>query len=269
MKRRPILSAALVLLSVFALGTIGRAIADRPVSSGTTEGPVTVLFSPDGGCQDAIVTEVNSAKSTLDVLAYTATSAPIAKSIADAHARGVKVRVVLDESQWTSRYSVATFLQNQSVPTFIDEKHAIMHNKVMIIDSSTVITGSFNFTAAAEESNAENLVIIRGLPAIIDAYNSNFMEHLSHSVPYTGPRKAGEQAAGNQPPPAQTPKPSPSPSDQPRASDSEDQERVVYVGKTGERFHRASCRTLRNAGSPVSIAEARRRGLTACGVCKP
>ena len=42
----------------------------------------------------------------------------------------------------------------------IDAEHAIAHNKVMIIDGETVITGSFNFTKAAEENNAENLLII-------------------------------------------------------------------------------------------------------------
>lgn len=31
----------------------------------------------------------------------------------------------------------------------------------MIIDGETVITGSFNFTKAAEESNTENLHVIR------------------------------------------------------------------------------------------------------------
>jgi len=42
----------------------------------------------------------------------------------------------------------------------IDAQHAIAHNKVMIIDGETVITGSFNFTKAAEENNAENLLVI-------------------------------------------------------------------------------------------------------------
>jgi len=43
----------------------------------------------------------------------------------------------------------------------IDANHAIAHNKVMIIDGETVLTGSFNFTKAAQEKNAENLLIIR------------------------------------------------------------------------------------------------------------
>jgi phosphatidylserine/phosphatidylglycerophosphate/cardiolipin synthase-like enzyme len=75
--------------------------------------------------------------------------------------RSVKVEVILDKSQRTQKYSSATFLYNQGIPIKIDAQHAIAHNKVMIIDGETVITGSFNFTKAAEENNAENLLVIK------------------------------------------------------------------------------------------------------------
>jgi len=105
-----------------------------------------VYFSPHGGCTDAIITELNKAKSTILVQAYSFTSAPIAKALLNAHRRGVKVEVILDRSQRTQKYSSATFLSNQGIPVKIDAQHAIAHNKVMIIDGETVITGSFNFT---------------------------------------------------------------------------------------------------------------------------
>ena len=69
----------------------------------------------------------------------------------NAHKRGVKIEVILDKSQGTQKYSSATFLYNQGIPVKIDAQHAIAHNKVMITDGETVITGSFNFTKAAEE----------------------------------------------------------------------------------------------------------------------
>ena len=78
-----------------------------------------------------------------------------------AHKRGIKVEVILDRSQRTQKYSSAAFLYNVGIPVKIDAQHAIAHNKVMVIDGETVITGSFNFTKAAEERNAENLLIIR------------------------------------------------------------------------------------------------------------
>ena len=37
----------------------------------------------------------------------------------------------------------------------------------MVIDGGTVITGSFNFTKAAEEKNAENLLLIQDVGEIV------------------------------------------------------------------------------------------------------
>ena len=100
---------------------------------------------------------MDGAKESVQVQAYSFTSAPITKALVDAHKRGVKIQVVLDKSQRTERYSSADFLQHAGIATFIDTKHAIAHNKI-IIDGATVITGTFNFTQAAEERNAENLL---------------------------------------------------------------------------------------------------------------
>ena len=69
--------------------------------------------------------------------------------------------MILDKSQRMELYSSATFMSNYGIPTFIDDKHAIAHNKVMVIDGQTVLTGSFNITKAAEENTAENLLVIQ------------------------------------------------------------------------------------------------------------
>jgi phosphatidylserine/phosphatidylglycerophosphate/cardiolipin synthase-like enzyme len=73
------------------------------------------------------------------VQAYSFTSAPIAKALLEAHMRGVRVEVILDQSNRTDKYSAADFLANQGVPTKIDAAHAISHNKIMIIDGETLV----------------------------------------------------------------------------------------------------------------------------------
>jgi phosphatidylserine/phosphatidylglycerophosphate/cardiolipin synthase-like enzyme len=120
-----------------------------------------VHFSPHSGCTEAIVDALGKAKSTVLVRAFSFTSAPIAKALVEAHRRGVKVEVVLDRSQRTEKYSSATFVYNNGIPCFIDAQHAIAHNKVIVNDGQTVITGSLNFTRAAEDNNAENLLVIQ------------------------------------------------------------------------------------------------------------
>ena len=93
--------------------------------------------------------------------AYSFTSPAIAKVLLEAHQRGVNVEVILDKSNLTEKYSSADFLAHGGIHTLIDAAHAIAHNKIIIIDGAVVITGSFNFATAAEEHNAENLLIIR------------------------------------------------------------------------------------------------------------
>ncbi len=149
-------------------------------STGTTE----VFFSPRGGCTDAIIREINYAQNEILVQAYFFTSAPIAKALLDAHKRGVKVEAVLDKSQRSEKYTSATFLLNEGIPVTIDDRHAIAHNKIIIIDRSVLITGSFNFTKSAEEKNAENLLILKGNQPLVDQYLQNYEEHKSHSVVY-------------------------------------------------------------------------------------
>jgi phosphatidylserine/phosphatidylglycerophosphate/cardiolipin synthase-like enzyme len=145
----------------------------------------SVYFSPKGGCTQAIINELDKAKSSILVQAYSFTSAPIAKALLNAHKRGVKVEVILDRSRRTEKYSSADFMANQGIPTRIDSAHGIAHNKVMIIDGETVITGSFNFTKAAEERNAENILVIKD-KSLAAKYVENWKKHEGHSEAYSG-----------------------------------------------------------------------------------
>lgn len=111
-------------------------------SAASASDNVQVFFSPAGGCTEAVVSNLKQAKSNVFVQAYSFTSAPIAKALVDAAKRGVKVQVILDKSQRTEKYSSADFLRDEGVATFIDSKHAIAHNKIMVIDGATVLTSA-------------------------------------------------------------------------------------------------------------------------------
>lgn len=156
-------------------------------------GRLEVYFSPDGGCTDAIVRALDAARKSVRIQAYSFTSAPIAQALIRAHKRGVTVTAVLDKSNRSSRYSAATFLANQGGDVLIDDAHAIAHSKIILVDDDIVITGSFNFSRAAEESNAENLLILRGFSDIFARYERNFRAHLEHAEPYTRPADQGRE----------------------------------------------------------------------------
>ena len=144
---------------------------------------VQVFFSPHGGATEAVVNALDHATNEVLVQAYSFTSAPIARALVDAQRRGLKIEVILDKSQRTEKYSEADFLRHEGIPTLIDAEHAIAHNKVMVIDGYLVLTGSFNFTKAAEENNAENLLVIND-PLLAKQYSENWRRHEQHSEPY-------------------------------------------------------------------------------------
>ena len=175
------ISITLILFLLFAPGCRAQ---DAPQGQqAQTLPPIAVYFSPNGGCTEAVVKEITAAKTTILVQAYSFTSVPIAKALVDANKRGVQIQVILDKSQRSEKYSSADFILHAGIPIFIDAKHAIAHNKIMVIDGATVITGSFNFTKAAETGNAENLLVIRS-PELAVKYAANWQAHLEHSEKY-------------------------------------------------------------------------------------
>src|SRR5262249_45629818 len=153
-------------------------------------------FSPKGGCTDAVVRELQQARHEIKVLAYSFSSKPIAQSLIDAHKRGVRVEVLLDRSNEQEEYSDLHLFTQNGVAVHVDAHHAIAHNKVMLIDGKTIITGSFNFTHQAEAENAENLLVIKGHPELLEAYRQDFLAHKAHSqAPQTKTMAAAHRRA--------------------------------------------------------------------------
>lgn len=142
---------------------------------------VCVHFSPSGGCADAIVAEIHRARKDILVQAYSFTSKPISQALVEAKKRGVQVDILLDGSNEKEQYTELHFFLEHGIQPLIDSHHPIAHNKIMILDSKTIVTGSFNFTHQAEKDNAENLLILKGHPELVAIYRKNFHAHRDHS----------------------------------------------------------------------------------------
>ncbi len=244
--KRLALSVALILACLIA------ASGQAPIS--VPEAAVSVFFSPKGGCTEAVVKELDAARATILVEAYSFTSTPIAKALVDAHKRGIKVEVILDKSQRTEKYSSATFLVNMGIPTLIDAVHAIAHNKIMVIDDTTVITGSFNFTKAAEENNAENLLVIRS-PELAAKYTANWKAHAAHSEPYEAKTKGYSETHRTESP-------------------GEGLTDDFVASRNSEVFHKAGCKSAakisaKNIIRYTSRDEAIQAGKKPCHECSP
>jgi phosphatidylserine/phosphatidylglycerophosphate/cardiolipin synthase-like enzyme len=174
-------------------GMIGDA-ADNLVQSHESvtllaKGTVEVAFSPNGGCTAATVRFIGEARQSIRMAAYGLTSNPIGKALVEAKKRGVDVRVVVDREHNGKRdkpNSVASFLAANGIPVRVDTAVRIQHNKVIIVDGQSVQNGSFNFTSAAQTSNAENITIHRGFPELAKTFADNW-DHLWAESAYYRP----------------------------------------------------------------------------------
>jgi len=121
---------------------------------------ITLFFSPRGGAQTAILQTIDTAQNQILVAAYSLTADPIAHALANAAARGVQVRILVDRRLPTAHHSKVPFLAQRLCAVRVDRRHHLMHQKVIIIDRRYLIAGSYNFTANAENRNAEILLLI-------------------------------------------------------------------------------------------------------------
>lgn len=121
---------------------------------------LNVCFTPPSGCGSLIAQEIVKAQKTIYVQAYGLTSISIIHQLKAAKDRGVLVRILLDGGNLSDNQQVLTELLKYGIDVRFDKMPGIAHNKVMIIDNNKVITGSFNFTSAADHRNAENVILI-------------------------------------------------------------------------------------------------------------
>jgi phosphatidylserine/phosphatidylglycerophosphate/cardiolipin synthase-like enzyme len=140
-----------------------------------------VYFSPPDDAASAIVKAIDASEHEVLVQAYGFTHNAMAQALVRAHQRGVKVRVLLDKKSESSNRYVIAVLTDADMEVRHDGKHAIAHNKVMLIDRTIVITGSFNFTNSAATRNAENLLVLKSAD-LAETYRLQWQNHWAHGV---------------------------------------------------------------------------------------
>lgn len=140
------------------------------ILDGSTE--IKVYFPSVDNCTDQIVQLIDRANSTLKIAIYSFTLEPIANAIIRANDRGVNIKIIIEPTQDT-QYSVSGRLISNGIQVFEDHGSGIMHDKVMIVDSTYVVTGSFNWSNNAQDNNAENLLIIRN-QSVVRAYEDEW-----------------------------------------------------------------------------------------------
>jgi phosphatidylserine/phosphatidylglycerophosphate/cardiolipin synthase-like enzyme len=154
-------------------------------------GEADVCFTPGQDCRKRLAELIGEARTEVLVQAYSLTSREVVEALVAAGRRGAVVRVMLDEAKSHQRAEgrAAVELVANGAEVLVDAAHAIAHNKVAVLDGRRVVTGSYNFSAAAQERNAENLLVIDD-EQLVRRYAENWHRHAAHSHPFAGPQSA-------------------------------------------------------------------------------
>jgi phosphatidylserine/phosphatidylglycerophosphate/cardiolipin synthase-like enzyme len=173
-----------LIICLLALLPLAATAVDLPAT-----GTVEVLFTPWDDAEGALIRALGAAQRQLHVQAYLVTSRNIARALTEAHERGVKVAVLADrEMVVKSDKSLVPQLYAAGIPVRLETRYASAHNKIVLIDAEgdhpVVITGSYNFSFSAQARNAENLLILRGNPALARTYLANWRRHNDEAQPY-------------------------------------------------------------------------------------
>lgn len=180
---------ALALAGMVASVPIAAARGADTVSVPAT-GTIEVAFSPNGGGEALVVKVIDSARSEIRMLAYSFTSAPVVRALIAAQRRGVAVALVVDErhnltqDQSGKAAAALSALADAGVDVRTTSAFAIHHDKVIVADRATVQGGSFNYSAAAQRSNSENVQVSWQNPALAAVYLDHFNRNYRSSTPY-------------------------------------------------------------------------------------
>lgn len=158
------------------LACVSRNVNAPSAAPSAAPATLTPYFSPHGACRAELEVQIDSARRSLDIAIYDFTVREIATHLLSAMRRGVRVRLLMDSIESTSSYSQWYYLHSQFVNVRRNTRQhmsGIMHDKYLIRDTCTVITGSYNWSGAAESSNAENELVINS-HALALQYESDF-----------------------------------------------------------------------------------------------
>lgn len=120
----------------------------------------------DISCVQALCDLYDGAHQSIDIAIFSLSEPNIIEAIIRAHQRGLEVLVIADASQSKGKAMAASLkkLVDAGITVKVTTKqHALMHNKVSIVDMQTVATGSFNYSVSASKRNDENLIILNGV----------------------------------------------------------------------------------------------------------
>lgn len=130
-------------------------------------------FAPEDQVEQKIIGRIEQATTSIHFMAFSFTSDTIGKAMREREKAGVQIAGVFETTGSETLFSEYGKFHKLKLDVLQDGNPYLMHHKVIIIDSTTVIFGSFNFTSNANSDNDENLLIVDD-PALAQAFEAEF-----------------------------------------------------------------------------------------------
>jgi phosphatidylserine/phosphatidylglycerophosphate/cardiolipin synthase-like enzyme len=121
---------------------------------------IEVYFAPEDEVISQIVSTVGGAQESVRFMTFSFTVDEIGSALLERAARGVDVQGIFERTGSETQHAEFGRLFCAGLPVRQDGNPFVLHHKVFVIDGQTVVTGSFNISANATNSNDENLIII-------------------------------------------------------------------------------------------------------------
>jgi phosphatidylserine/phosphatidylglycerophosphate/cardiolipin synthase-like enzyme len=135
------------------------------------------VFARTRSIAEVIESLVGAATATIDAALHRFNSQRLARALADARQRGVRIRLLTDRRKFDKSEATQKLLANYQIPFRLtygrDGSESKMHHKFTLFDDRLVITGSYNWTFASEELNHENILLLRE-PKLVESFRNEF-----------------------------------------------------------------------------------------------
>jgi len=122
---------------------------------------VAVSFSRTEDTSQLLQYWIGRANETIRLMVMLITQDELADTLIAANSRGIDIDVIIDDEWLFSSGSDYQQILDAGVDIRGDDRGALMHHKVMIIDGYVVMTGSYNWSTSAEDRNDENIIILK------------------------------------------------------------------------------------------------------------
>jgi phosphatidylserine/phosphatidylglycerophosphate/cardiolipin synthase-like enzyme len=140
---------------------------------------IQASYSPKAGCARLLDRELSKARQSILIQVPSPVPRLVSDALSKARRRGVKVEIMMNQSQQRVQRGSRDLKALASARIPADNLPSVLIDKTVVVDDTTVIMGSFDYSKAAHELNRDDLVVVRDKD-LAAAFIKFWQEHEAH-----------------------------------------------------------------------------------------